>query len=232
MSVSGANAGFGGNAAAMAAGSHTSRGHHPSAPIPVQGPGVATGVRERLGETGLEIFPLILGGSEFGWNVDLESSHDILDAYAELGGNAVHTADSFSGGRSEHIIGQWMHSRGLRDDMVLAVRIGGHPDNPGLGPVDLVRAVESSLGRLRTDRIDLIYLDATADSAVDAAAAAVSTRAAADAFSIGAGLVGRARTRGTRGRRIRKSWRRRPRAGRPPTRPRSLAASATCCRCR
>nr|WP_228480769.1 aldo/keto reductase [Microbacterium luteum] len=165
MSVIGANAGFGGNAAAMAAGSHTSRGHHPSAPIPVQGPGVATGVRERLGETGLEIFPLILGGSEFGWNVDLESSHDILDAYAELGGNAVHTADSFSGGRSEHIIGQWMHSRGLRDDMVLAVRIGGHPDNPGLGPVDLVRAVESSLGRLRTDRIDLIYLDATADSA-------------------------------------------------------------------
>ena len=160
MSVIGANAGFGGNAAAMAAGSHTSRGHHPSAPIPVQGPGVATGVRERLGETGLEIFPLILGGSEFGWNVDLESSHDILDAYAELGGNAVHTADSFSGGRSEHIIGQWMHSRGLRDDMVLAVRIGGHPDNPGLGPVDLVRAVESSLGRLRTDRIDLIYLDA------------------------------------------------------------------------
>lgn len=136
---------------------------HPSAPIPVQGPSVGSNVRVPLGEGGAEIFPLILGGAEFGWNVDLESSHEILDAYAELGGNAVHTSDSFSGGRSEHIIGQWMQSRGLREDIVLAVRVGGHPDNPGLGPVSLVRAVEASLTRLRTDRIDLLYLDAATD---------------------------------------------------------------------
>lgn len=135
---------------------------HPSAPIPVQGPPLGQGVRVALGESGAEIFPLILGGAEFGWNVDLESSHEIMDAYAELGGNAVHTADSFSGGRSEHIIGQWLHSRGLRDDITLAVRVGGHPDNPGLGPVNLVRAVEASLTRLRTDRIDVLYLDAGA----------------------------------------------------------------------
>jgi aryl-alcohol dehydrogenase-like predicted oxidoreductase len=121
------------------------------------------GVRVPLGDDGTEIFPLILGGAEFGWNVDLESSHEILDTYVELGGNAVHTADSFSGGRSEHIIGQWVHSRGLRDDIVLAARVGGHPDNPGLGPVNLVRSVEASLTRLRTDRIDVLYLDATAD---------------------------------------------------------------------
>ena len=137
---------------------------HPSAPIPVQGPPIGQSIRVPLGDGGAEVFPLMLGGSEFGWNVDLESSHDILDTYAELGGNAVHTADSFSGGRSEHIIGQWMHSRGFRDDVVLAVRIGGHPDNPGLGPVNLVRAVEASLTRLRTDRIDVLYLDAVADS--------------------------------------------------------------------
>jgi hypothetical protein len=133
---------------------------HPSSPIPVQGPPLGEGVRVALGESGAEIFPLILGGAEFGWNVDLESSHDIMDAYVERGGNALHTADSFSGGRSEHIIGQWLHSRGLRDEMTLAVRIGGHPDNPGLGPVNLVRAVEASLTRLRTDRIDVLYLDA------------------------------------------------------------------------
>jgi aryl-alcohol dehydrogenase-like predicted oxidoreductase len=133
---------------------------HPSAPIPVQGPPLGQGVRVKLGETGAEIFPLILGGAEFGWNVDLESSHDIMDAYVERGGNAVHTADSFAGGRSEHIIGQWLHSRGLRDEVTLAVRVGGHPDNPGLGPVNLVRAVEASLTRLRTDRIDVLYLDA------------------------------------------------------------------------
>ncbi len=138
---------------------------HPSAPIPVQGPSIGANVRVALGESGFEVFPLILGGAEFGWNVDLESSHAILDSYAELGGNAVHTSDSYSAGRSEHIIGQWIHSRGLRDDVVLAVRVGGHPDNPGLGPVNLIRAVEASLTRLRTDRIDVLYLDATTDAA-------------------------------------------------------------------
>jgi aryl-alcohol dehydrogenase-like predicted oxidoreductase len=139
-------------------------GVHPSAPIPVQGPAVGSNVRVPLGESGFSIFPLILGGAEFGWNVDLESSHDILDSYVELGGNMVHTSDSFAAGRSEHIIGQWLHSRGLRDDITLAVRVGGHADNPGLGPVGLVRAVEASLTRLRTDRIDVLYLDATTDS--------------------------------------------------------------------
>ena len=139
-------------------------GVHPSAPIPVQGPSVGSNVRVPLGESGAAVFPLILGGAEFGWNVDLESSHAILDAYAELGGNAIHTSDSFSGGRSEHIIGQWLHSRGLRDDIVLAVRVGGHADNPGLGPVNLIRSVEASLTRLRTERIDVLSLDAATDS--------------------------------------------------------------------
>ncbi len=137
---------------------------HPSAPIPVQGPPVGENVRVALGENGAPVFPLILGGAEFGWNVDLESSHEILDTYVERGGNAVHTADSFAGGRSEHIIGQWLGSRGLRDEITLAVRVGGHADNPGLGPINLVRAVEASLTRLRTERIDVLYLDATADS--------------------------------------------------------------------
>lgn len=134
---------------------------HPSAPIPVVGPAIGSNIRVPLGETGIQIFPLMLGAAEFGWNVDLESSHDIIDRYVELGGNVIHTADSYSGGRSEHIVGQWLASRGLRDEVVLAARVGGHPDNPGIGPVNLVRAVEASLGRLRTDRIDVLYLDAT-----------------------------------------------------------------------
>ncbi|KAA9152546.1 aldo/keto reductase [Microbacterium lushaniae] len=142
------------------------RPSHPSAPIPVQGPAIGEAVRVALGETGLNVFPLILGGAEFGWNVDVEASHGILDRYVELGGNIVHTADNFSAGRSEHIIGQWMRSRGTRDAMVVAVRIGRHPDNPGLGSVNLVRAVEASLHRLGTDRIDVLYLDAKAGDAV------------------------------------------------------------------
>ncbi|GAB3599799.1 aldo/keto reductase [Microbacterium tumbae] len=137
---------------------------HPSAPIPVVGPGVGEMLRVPLGETGYETFPLMLGAAEFGWNVDLETSHDILDRYAEFGGNAVHTADGFSGGRSEYIIGQWLRSRGQRDRMVLSVRIGAHADNPGLGSVNLVRAVEGSLTRLGVERIDVLYLDATFDA--------------------------------------------------------------------
>lgn len=137
---------------------------HPSAPIPVQGPAIGHGLRAPLGETGIEVFPLILGGAEFGWHVDLESSHDIIDRYVELGGNALHTADAFASGRSEHIIGQWLRSRGVRDDVTVMTRVGTHPDHPGLGPVSLVRAVEASLQRLGTDRIDVLYLDGTADA--------------------------------------------------------------------
>lgn len=138
-------------------------GEHPSAPIPVVGPGVGEYIRTPLGETGFETFPLVLGAAEFGWNVDLETSHGILDRYVDFGGNAIHTADGFSGGRSEHIIGQWLRSRGQRDRTMVAVRIGAHADNPGLGSVNLVRAVEGSLHRLGIERIDVLYLDATFD---------------------------------------------------------------------
>ncbi|GAA3665460.1 aldo/keto reductase [Microbacterium marinilacus] len=138
---------------------------HPSAPIPVQGPAVGALVRAPLGDTGLQVFPLMLGGAEFGWTVDQDGADALLDRFAAYGGNAVHTADSFSAGRSEYIIGRWLRARGVRDDMVLAVRVGDHPDNPGLGSVNLVRAVEASLTRLGTDRIDVLYLDATAEPA-------------------------------------------------------------------
>lgn len=137
---------------------------HPSAPIPIIGPGVGESIRVPLGDTGVDTFPLMLGAAEFGWNVDLETSHGILDRYVEFGGNAVHTADGFSGGRSEHIIGQWLRSRGLREEIVLSARIGAHADNPGLGSVNLVRAVEGSLTRLGTERIDVLYLDGTLDA--------------------------------------------------------------------
>lgn len=134
---------------------------HPSAPIDVHGPAIGTHVRVGLGETGTRVFPVILGGAEFGWSLDERHSHDILDRYRELGGNAIHTSDGFASGRSEYIIGRWLTERRLRDDTVIGVRIGTHPDNPGLGSTNLVRAVEASLTRLGTDRIDVLYLDGT-----------------------------------------------------------------------
>ncbi|WP_188756394.1 aldo/keto reductase [Microbacterium album] len=138
---------------------------HPSAPIPIQGPSVGSLVREPLGETGLQIFPLMLGGAEFGWTIDQPRAVALLDHFVAYGGNALHTAGSYAAGRSEHIIGHWMRTRGVRDDVVLAVRVGDHPDNPGIGSVNLVRAVEASLTRLATDRIDVLYLDASTEPA-------------------------------------------------------------------
>lgn len=154
---------FGTGTADQPARARESEAMHPSAPIPVIGPGVGESIRVSLGDSGVNTFPLMLGAAEFGWNVDLETSHAILDRYVDFGGNAVHTADGYSGGRSEHIIGQWLRSRGLRDRTVLSVRIGAHADNPGLGSVNLVRAVEGSLTRLDVERIDVVYLDATLD---------------------------------------------------------------------
>ncbi len=139
------------------------RGRHPSAPIPVQGPPLGDGVRVPLGETGASVFPVVLGAAEFGWRLDIGKAHRVMDAYRAAGGNAIHTADGYSAGQSEHVVGQWAHTRGIRDELVVTVRVGDHPDHPGLDSVNLVRAVEASLARLRTDRIDVLSLDAGAD---------------------------------------------------------------------
>lgn len=140
---------------------------HPSAPIPLVGPGVGTAIRVSLGETGFAVFPLMLGTGEFGWNVDQATADAILDRYVEFGGNAIHTADGFSAGRSEHMVGGWVARRGIRDRIVVAARVGAHADHPGLGSVNLVRAVEASLTRLGIERIDVLYLDATLDDGAD-----------------------------------------------------------------
>lgn len=137
---------------------------HPSAPIPVLGDGVGSSIRNPVGDSDLEVFPVSLGTSVFGWTAESAASEAILNRYADFGGNFIDTADSYSGGRSEHIIGRWMSRRRNRDDMVVATKIGRHPDSPGLGPVNMVRAVEASLERLDTDHIDLLYFHDDDDS--------------------------------------------------------------------
>jgi len=112
--------------------------------------------RRRLGESDLTVFPVALGASVFGWTADAETSVDILDRYSDLGGNVIDTADSYAGGRSEVIIGDWMRRRRNRDHTVVMTKVGRGADNPGLGPVSIVRAVEASLERLQTDHIDVL----------------------------------------------------------------------------
>lgn len=111
----------------------------------------------QLPDTDLQVYPLALGGSVFGWTADGSTSYEILDRHHALGGNFVDTADSYAAGRSEVILGGWMRSRRARDSTIVATKIGRNLDNPGLAPRSIVRAVDASLERLQTDCIDVLY---------------------------------------------------------------------------
>lgn len=114
--------------------------------------------RRRIGLSDLQVFPVALSGNVFGWTADAAESDRVLDSYVAHGGNFIDTADSYAGGRSEIIIGNWMRARAARDDIVLATKVGKSADHPGLSARAVTAAVEASLRRLRTDRIDLLYL--------------------------------------------------------------------------
>jgi aryl-alcohol dehydrogenase-like predicted oxidoreductase len=120
--------------------------------------------KRRLGNTGLQIAPLVFGGNVFGWTVDEDTSFSLLDAFVAAGFNCIDTADVYSnfvpgnkGGESETIIGRWLRARGKRDDVVLATKVGNSmgPGLRGLSNRYITHAVEESLARLQTDYIDL-----------------------------------------------------------------------------
>lgn len=106
----------------------------------------------KIGE--LEVCELNLGGNVFGWTADEEQSFAVLDA--EAGGNFIDTADVYSGGKSEAIIGNWLARCGRRDDMVIATKVGSWAERPGLSAKNIAEAADDSLRRLGTDHIDLI----------------------------------------------------------------------------
>lgn len=112
--------------------------------------------RRRLGETGHAVYPVALGTSSFGWTTDEVSAFSVLDRFRDCGGNLVDTADAYADGESETIVGRWLRERRARDQVVLATKVGKGRENPGLGPVSIVRAVEASLHRLQTDHVDLL----------------------------------------------------------------------------
>jgi aryl-alcohol dehydrogenase-like predicted oxidoreductase len=99
----------------------------------------------------------------FGWTIDEESSFAVLDAYVGAGGNFIDTADSYGrggpggAGESERIIGRWMASRGNRQELVIATKVGMSPDLPGLSEATIRQGMEGSLGRLGIDTVDLYY---------------------------------------------------------------------------
>ena len=118
----------------------------------------------RLPHTDLDVFRVCLGGNVFSWTANEEESCAVLDAYASGGGNFIDTADVYAswvpghvGGESEAIIGRWMASRGLRNRMIVATKVGLLSGLEGLAPTTIRRAAEASLRRLGVDRIDLYY---------------------------------------------------------------------------
>ncbi|MFT3725214.1 MAG: aldo/keto reductase [Hyphomonadaceae bacterium] len=121
--------------------------------------------KRKLGKSGLEIAPLVLGGNVFGWTADKAASFGVLDAFVGAGFNAVDTADVYSrwapghqGGESETVLGDWMKERGSRGRIVLITKVGSEmPAGKGLRAGYIQSACEASLKRLKTDHIDLYF---------------------------------------------------------------------------
>ena len=122
-----------------------------------------------LGRSGLRVSPLCLGtmtfGTEWGWGADESTSRAIFIRYFERGGNFVDTADGYTNGKSEQLVGKFLQETKTRDKVVLATKFTftGEPGNPnasGNGRKDIYRALEGSLRRLQTDFIDLYWMHA------------------------------------------------------------------------
>jgi aryl-alcohol dehydrogenase-like predicted oxidoreductase len=119
--------------------------------------------KRKLGNSGLEVSPLCLGGNVFGWTADEPMSFKLMDGFMGAGFNFIDTANSYStwapghkGGESETVIGNWLKARGKRDDVIIATKVGVEvAGRKGLGKDYILSAVEDSLKRLQTDYIDL-----------------------------------------------------------------------------
>jgi aryl-alcohol dehydrogenase-like predicted oxidoreductase len=118
----------------------------------------------KLGQSALQVAPLVLGGNVFGWTADEATSFKVLDAFVAAGSNFIDTADIYSrwapghrGGESETILGRWLGRSGNRDRVLIATKVGLEmgPGAKGLSRSYILRAAEQSLERLQTDRIDL-----------------------------------------------------------------------------
>lgn len=118
-----------------------------------------------LGSSGLRVSPLALGamtfGADWGWGADRDEARRIFDAYLEQGGNFVDTANQYTNGTSEQLIGEF--SAGRREQLVIATKYtvtqrAGDPNAGGNHRKSMVQSVEASLRRLNTGYLDLLYL--------------------------------------------------------------------------
>jgi aryl-alcohol dehydrogenase-like predicted oxidoreductase len=129
-----------------------------------------------LGRSGLVVSPLALGTMTFGqgqWGAKDEDARAIFDVYRAQGGNFIDTADIYSGGISEQLLGKFIKDTNSRDEIVLATKFGfngsasplaatqaggGNPNAGGAGAKNIHRALDASLKNLKTDYIDLYWM--------------------------------------------------------------------------
>ncbi len=120
-----------------------------------------------LGRSGLRVSPLCLGtmtfGVDWGWGADVAESGAMLDAYLGAGGNFIDSANIYTKGHSEAILGDYFAERGGRDRVVLATKFcgsmhRGDPNGGGAGRKAIQQQLEQSLRRLRTECIDIYWM--------------------------------------------------------------------------
>jgi aryl-alcohol dehydrogenase-like predicted oxidoreductase len=107
----------------------------------------------------MAVYPIALDGSVFGWASDTKTTSSTLDLFYAAGGDLISTADHYAGGRSEIMIGSWLARHASRERLVVATKVGKHPDAHGLSRASIHRAVDASLERLGTEWVDLLGLD-------------------------------------------------------------------------
>lgn len=120
-----------------------------------------------LGNTGLKVSRLALGtmtfGDDWGWGADEANARQLFDTYVEAGGNFIDTADLYTNGNSERMLGRFINDSKTRDRMVISTKFSynaepGNPNAGGNGRKNILRAVDGSLERLGTDYIDVYML--------------------------------------------------------------------------
>ena len=118
--------------------------------------------KRALGRTGLSIAPVVFGGNVFGWTADEKTSFALLDAFFDVGYNAIDTADVYSIGVSEEITGRMLKKYTKRDEIVVATKVfnpmGPHPNQRGLSRKHILQAIDDSLRRLGMDYVDLYQI--------------------------------------------------------------------------
>ncbi len=116
-----------------------------------------------LGNTGLKVSELCLGAMTFGRETSEEDSFRILDRFVDAGGNFIDTADVYSRGISEEIVGRWLAKQG-REDLIVATKVrfpmGEGPNDLGTSRKHIMDGIKASLKRLQTDYIDLYQVHA------------------------------------------------------------------------